>query len=94
LVAYRLNVIPGAIYHLRSLSVQNLNSEQESKARELLGMKPGDIYLDEAISDLYHKIADEPMLKGYHFSYGPKKDKAASQVDLTLQFFKEGGRAT
>ena len=93
LVAYRLNVIPGAIYHLRSLSVQNLNSEQESKARELLGMKPGDIYLDEAISDLYHKIADEPMLKGYHFSYGPKKDKAASQVDLTLQFFKEGGES-
>lgn len=96
LVAYRLNVAPGAIYHLRSLTVQNLNSEQESKARELLGMRQGDVYLNEAMGNLYNRIANEPLLKGYHFSYSPKKDTAASQIDLTLDFSKEGneGRVT
>jgi len=94
LVAYRLSVIPGPVYHLRTLIVQNLNFEQEGKARELLGMKPIDIYLDEAINGLYRKIADEPMLKGYHFSYGPKKDEAASQIDLTLDFYKEGNESS
>lgn len=94
MVAYRLTVIPGPVYHLRSLTVQNLNSEQESKARELLGMKPGDIYLDEAINGLYHKIAGEPLLKGYHFGYGPKKDKSANQIDLALDFYKDGNESS
>jgi len=33
-------------------------------------------------------------LKGYHFSYGPKKDQAASQIDLTLDFYKEGNESS
>jgi outer membrane protein assembly factor BamA len=93
-VAYRLEVIPGTVYHLRSLTVKNLNPEQEAKVKELLGIKPGDVYLDEAISNLYRKIAIEPLLKGLHFSFGPTKDKSASQVDLNLDFFKEGNESS
>ncbi|MGD0940913.1 MAG: hypothetical protein ABR905_14495, partial [Terracidiphilus sp.] len=71
LVSYHLRVIPGAVYHLRSITVEKLTAEQESKARELLGMSIGDLYVDEAITNLYHKIPDEPLLKGYSFSFGP-----------------------
>jgi len=93
-VAYNVKVVPGLIYHLRSLTVQNLNAQQESKAKELLGMKTGDIYLEEKIADLYRKIADEPLLQGYRFGYGVKKDKAVSEIDLTLNFFKEGNESS
>jgi len=94
LVSYRLDVNPGPVYHLRSITVERLNAEQESKVKELLGMKPGDIYLDEAITGLYHKIADELMLKGYNFSFEPKRDNHANLIDLTLSFHKEGGESS
>jgi len=93
-VAYSLNVVPGPIYHLRSLTVEKLNPDQERRVRDLLGMKPGDVYLGKAISELYHKIANEPSLKGYSFGYGPKADKEAGMIDLSLDFFKEGGESS
>jgi len=94
LVSYHLRVIPGAVYHLRSITVEKLTAEQESKARELLGMSIGDLYVDEAITNLYHKIPDEPLLKGYSFSFGPKKDKTANVIDLSLIFYKEGDQSS
>ena len=94
LVSYHLEAIPGPVYHLRSITVEKLNPEQESKARELLGMKPGNIYLDRAITNLYHSIPGEPLLKGYSFSFGPKRDKAANVIDLSLTFFKQGDESS
>jgi outer membrane translocation and assembly module TamA len=94
LAAYHLVVIPGPVYHLRSLTVHNLNPELESKIRELFGMKPGDVYREEAVNDLYQKIAGEPILKGYGFSFGPKRDRTADAVDLSLEFYKEGGESS
>jgi len=93
-VAYRLTVNPGSIYQLRSLSVEKLNATQEARVMELLGMRPGDIYQDDAIANLYRLIADEPLLMGYSFSFGPKKDKQAHAVDLTLIFFKKGNESS
>lgn len=89
LATYKLTVEPGPLYHLRSLTIQKLSAEQESKVRSLLEMKPGDVFQDDVINALYHKIADEPSLKGYSFSFGPKRDKAAGAVDLTLDFYRE-----
>jgi hypothetical protein len=57
-------------------------------------MKAGDLYRDGAITDLYHAIPNEPLLKGWTFSFSPKRDRAAAVVDLTLDFSKEGGQAT
>jgi hypothetical protein len=93
LAAYHLSVIPGPIYHLRSVTVRNLNPEQERKARELLGIKPGDVYQGDAIQGLYSKISDEPLLKGYRFSYGPKRDRTANGIDLSLEFYKDNGKS-
>lgn len=93
LVSYHLSVIPGPVYHLRNLQVEKLNGEQENKARELLGMKPGDIYSDEPLTDLYRKIANDPLFKGYHFSYKWKRDKTANVIDLSLEFLKESNES-
>ncbi len=90
LVAYRLDVSPGPLYHLRSLTIHNLNAEQESKARALLGLKPGDVFDQMAITGLYRKIPADPLLSGYGFTFSPKEDKAAALVDLTLDFHKAG----
>ena len=89
-VALRLNVVPGPLYRVRSLTIQNLSAEQESKARALLGLKPGDVFDQLAITNLYHKIPTDPLLAGYGFTFSPKEDKAAAVVDLTLDFYKKG----
>lgn len=93
-VAYALRVVPGPVYHLRNLTIQKLNAAQEKRVREVFDMKPGDLYRDRAINDLYHAIADEPLLKGYTFAFSPKRDQTDSVVDLTLEFSREGGQAT
>jgi outer membrane translocation and assembly module TamA len=93
-VEYTLKVIPGPIYHLRSLKIEKLSTEQEKRVRDLLGMKPGDIYHEDAITNLYRKVSGEPSLKGYGFGFSPKPDKSAGMVDLSLSFFREGGSTT
>jgi len=82
-----MDVIPVPVYHLRSLTINNLDATQESKARELLGMKPGDIYIDEAVNGLYHKLPAEPLLASSGFTFRPTKDKVAAVVNLSLDFY-------
>jgi outer membrane protein assembly factor BamA len=94
LVSYHLDVIPGPVYHLRSLTIHNLDTTQESKARDLLGMKPGDIYLDEAVTGLYHKLAAEPLLASSGFTFSPTKDKVAAAVDLSLDFYTPSDKSS
>lgn len=89
LVAYRLDVTPGPQYHLRNLTISNLSAEQESKARALLGLKSGDVFDQTAINSLHRKIAADPLLAGYGFTFSPKRDKATALVDLSLDFFKQ-----
>jgi outer membrane protein assembly factor BamA len=89
LVAYRLDVTPGPQYRLQNLTFNDLSGEQESKARTLLGLKSGDVFDQTAINALRRKIAADPLLAGYGFTYSPKKDKATALVDLSLDFFKQ-----
>jgi outer membrane protein assembly factor BamA len=87
--AYRLDVIPGPLYHVRTLSIENLNPDQESEVRRLLGLKPGDVFDQAAVTSLYRKLSGQPQLAGYTFTYKPVEDKATAQVDLTLTFSKK-----
>jgi hypothetical protein len=87
-VSYNLEVIPGPLYHLRSLRIRNLAPVQEQRARELLGMKAGDVFDGMAINNLYHMLPSDALLKADGFSFSPAKDKASAQVDLTLDFYK------
>jgi hypothetical protein len=93
-VSYHLQVIPGPLYHLRSLTVQNLAPEQEGRVRELLGMKAGDIYDGMAVNGLYQKLSSDPLLKSEGFSFSPATDKAAAQVDLKLDFYKQSDKSS
>jgi hypothetical protein len=93
-VSYHLEVLPGPRYHLRSLTIHNLNAEQVGKARELLGMKPGDLFDEMAITGLYHEVSADPTLTAYGFTFGPAKDKANAEVDLTLDFYKAGDKSS
>jgi outer membrane translocation and assembly module TamA len=94
LVSYHLTVESGPLYHLRTLVIQHLDNAQEAKVREIFSQKAGDIYDERAINRLYHKVPDEPLLKGLGFSFSPKRDHDAATIDLTLDFYKEGGEAT
>jgi outer membrane protein assembly factor BamA len=94
LVSYHLEVTPGPMYRLATLTIQHLNPDQEERARNLLGMKPGDIFDEMAINALSHKIPLDPLLAGYTFSFSPKKNKLSAMVDLTLDFSKAGGNSS
>ena len=88
LASYHLVVIPGPQYHLRTLTIKGLTAEQELLVRGLFGGKPGDIYDQAAINDLYQKLPSSADLKDKSFSFSPKQDKSLGVTDLTLAFFK------
>jgi outer membrane protein insertion porin family len=87
LVSYRLSVIPGPVYHLRQLTVRNLNSAQEAKVRELLGMRPGDPFNTNAVDTLQQKCDKEPIFNGRNVVFEVKNDVEAKAVDLTIESF-------
>lgn len=90
LASYHLQVTPGPLYHLRSVRFENLDPVQEAKAREMLGLKPGDAYDLMAVSDLNRKLSNPSSpLRAYGFSYTSKEDKPKQLVDLILNFYKQ-----
>ena len=93
-VSYHLGVVPGPLYHLRSLMIHNLSPEQEKRVRELLGMGTGDVFDAMAINNLYHKLPSDALLTAHGFTFSPAKDKVAAQVDLTLDFYKDSDKSS
>jgi outer membrane protein assembly factor BamA len=88
-VAYRMDVAPGPLYHVGSLTIQNLSPEQENRIRVLLGLKSGDVFDQTAVTGLYRKIAAEPSLSGYGFTFTPKENKTTAVMDVVLDFYKK-----
>jgi hypothetical protein len=86
--SYQLEVIPGPMYRLRSIKIENLNASQESQVRDLLGVKPGDVYDVLAFTDLNRKMTGSSTLNGWGVSYTPHEDKQTHLVDLILNFYK------
>jgi outer membrane protein assembly factor BamA len=92
LAAYHIKVIPGAIYHLRSLTIDNLDATQQELAKQVLGLKPGDVFDYAAVAGLNQKLFQPDIaLKGYGCTYITKEDKVAHVIDLTLRFFRRQG---
>jgi hypothetical protein len=86
--SYEFVVIPGPMYRLRSIKIENLNATQESQAKDLLGVKPGDIYDALAVATLNQKIMGSSTLNGWGVSNTSHEDKQAHAVDLILNFYK------
>jgi hypothetical protein len=87
-------VVPGPLYHLRTLTIHNLAPELEQRVRGLLGMKARGVFDGMAINNLYHKVTSDALLKADGFTFSPAKDKAAGQVDLTLDFYKVSDKSS
>jgi len=87
-VAYRVSVTEGPQYHLRSLTIHGLTPNEENHARELLGMKIGDVYDGTAVTDLNQKLRADILLTGLGFSFDPAQEKTTRAIDLTLNFSK------
>jgi outer membrane protein assembly factor BamA len=88
MASYRFEVIPGPIYRLRSIQTKNLNATQENQVKDLLGIKPGDVYDALAVATLNQKMARNSTLSGWGNSYTSHEDKQAQVVDLILNFYK------
>jgi outer membrane translocation and assembly module TamA len=88
MASYQFVVIPGPMYRLRSIKIENLNATQESQVKDLLGVKSGDIYDALAVTTLNQKMMGSSTLSGWSFSYTPHEDKQAHVVDLILTFYK------
>jgi outer membrane protein assembly factor BamA len=90
LASYQLKVIPGPLYHIRTIEIEGLASEQKEVAGRMFGLKAGDVYDQLAISKTSEEVSKvAPSLKGYGFSYRQSADKQSHVVDLILKFFKE-----
>jgi outer membrane protein assembly factor BamA len=94
MVTYHLDVVPGPLYHLRSLTIHNLTPAQEQRVRELLGIKNGDVLDQLAINSLSRKLASDPLLAAHGFTFSPVKDRGAAQADLTLDFYEVSDKSS
>lgn len=88
LASYEFKVIPGNLYHLHNVNVEDLSAEQRTQALTLLGLKQGDVYDALAVTMFSQKLGNS-SLNGYEASYTPREDKEKHVIDLTLHFYKK-----
>ncbi|HVG27433.1 MAG TPA: hypothetical protein VM865_07490 [Acidobacteriaceae bacterium] len=91
---YRLQVIAGPQYRLRTVKVTNLSPAQEAEVRKILALGPGDIYDQIAIDELHEKVAANAKLHGLDYSFAPQTDRQNNVIDLTLDFFNDTAQSS
>jgi outer membrane translocation and assembly module TamA len=91
---YRLEVVTGPQYRLRTVTVHNLSPEQEAEVRHMLELQPGDVYDQLAIDELHQKVQDSASLHGLDYSFLPQTDHQRGVIDLTLDFFKDTAQSS
>jgi hypothetical protein len=87
LASYNVHVDPGSLYHLRDITVLNLDPNREQAVRDMLNLKPGDPYNKLALTSLFVKLHyNNPLFAGYTFGSHQREDEKDHLVDLTLTF--------
>lgn len=94
IATYRLFVMPGPQYRLRTVTLHNLSPAQEAEVRSLLALEPGDVYDQLAIDELHQKVQENANLHGLDYSFVPQTDKQHNVIDLTLDFFKDTAQSS
>lgn len=87
LANYNVRVDPGPIYHLRHLTILNLDPDREQIVRDLVNLKSGDLYDSLSLADVFPKLRSNPLFAGYTSSYSPREDENNHLVDLTITFY-------
>ena len=89
LATYHLTLDPGPQYRFNALTLKNLNSAQEAYLHAHFPLKPGDLYDQSAIINLYRELGPLQEFSGLSFSFGVQKNRQQGTVDVTLEFFKK-----
>lgn len=84
--SYHFRVVPGPQFRVGKLEIHGLSPAQSGEARAALGLRPGDLYNERAVAELYRKLKSSPTLLGQTFSYTVRRNSDGSTVDLALDF--------
>ena len=85
-VAYAPKVIPGEIYHLKTVTPLNLSPEAQKEFDANWRMKPGDPYSAAYVESFIQTNTATPHLATYTAAYQASADPQTHQVDLTIKF--------
>jgi len=85
-VSFKLTVTPGTQYHLRRLYIEGLDKQLAEKVRSSVLIKPGDIYVDETVSNSILRIKKNELPNEYDIATSFRRDDKTGSVDLTLIF--------
>lgn len=85
-VTYAPQVIPGEIYHVKTVTPQNLSPEAQQEFDATWQMKPGEIYAASYVEGFIQANAKQPHLAKYTAGYQASADPQTHLVDLTITF--------
>jgi len=92
-VAYTVSIVPGAQYHVKTVTLNGIDAAAETEFNRAFQMKPGDIYNPEYLQTFFKRntalqATTTQALAGYGFSYKAYADPATDTVDLVLTFVR------
>jgi len=85
-VAYAPRVIPGEVYHLKSVTALNLAPDAKTEFDRGWLMKPGDVYSDIYVSGFIQANTALQHLAKYAATFQASADPQTHLVDLTITF--------
>lgn len=86
LASYKLQVDPGPLYHLRKLTLLNLDAAHQDAVQQILNMKSGDVYNSYPLMTLSYKLSSNPLFAGMRVTYKAIEDATDHVVDVTVTF--------
>lgn len=89
-IIYRMQVVPGEIYHLRTVTALNLSPEAQSDFDRGWLLKPGDVYNPLYTASFLRQNTALRKLAGYTAGFQASADPQTHLVDLTIKFVHTG----
>jgi outer membrane protein insertion porin family len=85
-VSYTFSVVPGEVYHIRTLIPLNLTSAQQSDFNRGWRLKAGDVFNSEYITNFLQQNTALRSFDGYSASFKAIRDPESHLVDVTVTF--------
>jgi outer membrane protein assembly factor BamA len=91
-VSYALQVVPGEVYRLKSVTPLNLTPAAQQDFETAWRMKPNDVYNEAYVSNFITNNSALKHLSVYSASFKAVGDPETHLVDLTIMFVAGSGR--